>query len=154
MRDKISKSGTPVMDFTQPRYNSISNMASVLRVNHTIRFYIILTVQNIPKFKDRANWLHDTFQPMRRHACVYQQTNQNIASVIKTFQNSGRSETESVIVSRLSSIFLRLFMRHTQFFYADSPGAYFWNFTVCSFKKISKLWLTRKWMNIRKSTTV
>ena len=116
MPDKISKSGTPVMDFTQPRYNSISNMASVLRVNHTIRFYIILTVQNIPKFKDRANWSHDTFQPMRRHACVYQQTNQNIASVIKTFQNSGGSEKESVIVSRLSSIFLRLFMTHTQFF--------------------------------------
>ena len=26
MREKISKSGTPVMDFTHPRYNSISNM--------------------------------------------------------------------------------------------------------------------------------
>ena len=68
-----------------------------------------------PKFKDRANWSHDTFQPMRRRACVYQQTNQNIAPVIKNFQNNGRSRTESVIVSRLSGIFLRLFMRHTQF---------------------------------------
>ena len=36
----------------------------------------------------------DTFQPMRRRACVYQQTNQNIAPVIKNFQNSGRSRTE------------------------------------------------------------
>ena len=74
------------------------------------------TVRNIPKFKDRANWSRDTFQPMRRRACVYQQTNQNITPVIKNFQNSGRSRTESVIVSRLSGIFLRLFMRHTQFF--------------------------------------
>ena len=42
-----------------------------------------LAVRNIPKFKDRANWSRDTFQPMRRRVCVYQQTNQNIA-VIKT----------------------------------------------------------------------
>ena len=54
----------------------------------------ISTVRNIPKFKDRANWSRDTFQPMRRRACVYQQTNQNIAPVIKNFQNSGRSRTE------------------------------------------------------------
>ena len=72
-----------------------------------------LPVRNIPKFKDMANWSRDTFQPMRRRACVYQQTNQNIAPVIKNFQNNGRSRTESVIVSRLSGIFLRLFMRHT-----------------------------------------
>ena len=65
------------------------------------------SVRNIPKFKDRANWSHDTFQPMRRRACVYQQTNQNIAPVIKNFQNNGRSRTESVIVSRFSGIFLR-----------------------------------------------
>ena len=70
----------------------------------------------LPNIKDRANWSRDTFQPMRRRACVYQQTNQNIAPVIKNFQNNGRSRTESVIVSRLSGIFLRLFMRHTQFF--------------------------------------
>ena len=74
------------------------------------------TVRNIPKFKDRADWSRDTFQPMRRRACVYQQPNQNIAPVIKNFQNNGRSRTESVIVSRLSGIFLRLFMRHTLFF--------------------------------------
>ena len=74
-------------------------------------------IRNIPKFKDRANWSRDTFQPMRRRACVHQQTNQNIAPVIKNFQNNGRSRTESVIVSRLSGIFLRLFMRHTQFFF-------------------------------------
>ena len=75
------------------------------------------TVRNIPKFKDKANWSRDTFQPMRRRACVYQQTNQNIAPAIKNFQNNGLSRTESVIVSRLSGIFLRLFMRHTQFFF-------------------------------------
>ena len=39
-----------------------------------------LSVRNIPKFKDRANWSRDTFQPMRRRACVYQNTNQNINS--------------------------------------------------------------------------
>ena len=76
----------------------------------------LLSVRNVPKFKVRANRSRDTFQPMRRRACVYQQTNQNIAPVIKNFQNNGRSRTESVIVSRLSGIFLRLFMRHTQFF--------------------------------------
>ena len=74
----------------------------------------------LPNIKDRANWSRDTFQPMRRRACVYQNTNQNIAPVIKNFHNSGRSRTESVIVSRLSGIFLRLFMRHTQFFQVDS----------------------------------
>ena len=57
------------------------------------------SVRNIPKFKDRANWSRATFQPMRRRACVYQQTNQNIAPVIKNFQNNGWSRTESVIVS-------------------------------------------------------
>ena len=67
-----------------------------------------LPVRNIPKFKDRANWSRDTFQPMRRRPCVYQQTNQNIAPVIKNFQNNGRSRTESVIVSSFSGIFLRL----------------------------------------------
>ena len=66
------------------------------------------TVRNIPKFKDRANWSRDTFQPMRGRTCVYQQTNQNIAPVIKNFQNNGRRQTESVIVSRLSGLFLLL----------------------------------------------
>ena len=42
-----------------------------------------LTVRNIPKFRDRANWSRDAFQPMIRRACVYQNTNQNIALVIK-----------------------------------------------------------------------
>ena len=38
----------------------------------------MLPVRNIPKFKDRANWSRDTFQPTN------QQTNkQNIAPVIK-----------------------------------------------------------------------
>ena len=43
------------------------------------KFSINSPESNIPKFKDRANWSRDTFQPMRRRACVYQQTNQNIA---------------------------------------------------------------------------
>ena len=50
------------------------------------RYYGItdtFSVRNIPKFKDRANWSCYTFQPMKRRACVYQQTNQNIAAVIK-----------------------------------------------------------------------
>ena len=49
---------------------------------------VVLAVRNIPKFKDRANWSRDTFQPMRRRACVYQQTNQNIAPVIKIFKTT------------------------------------------------------------------
>ena len=53
------------------------------------------TVRNIPNFKDRANWSRDTFQPMRRRACVYPHTNQNIALVIKNFHNSRRRRTES-----------------------------------------------------------
>ena len=51
------------------------------------------TVRNIPKFKDRANWSRDTFQPMRRRACVYQQTNQNIAAVIKTADGVGQNQS-------------------------------------------------------------
>ena len=46
-----------------------------------------VTFRNIPKFKDRANWSRDTFQPMRRRAFVYRQANKNIAPVIKNFQN-------------------------------------------------------------------
>ena len=53
----------------------------------------------------RANWSRDTFQPMRRRGCVYQQTNQNIALVIKDFQNSGRSRTELKMSLRYSSRF-------------------------------------------------
>ena len=64
-----------------------------------------LSVRNIPKFKDRVNWSRDTFQPMRRRSFVYPNTNQNIAPVIKNFHNSGRSRTESGIVSKLSGIF-------------------------------------------------
>ena len=48
---------------------------------------VLWSVRNIPKFKDRANWSRDTFQPMRRHACVYQQTNQNVAPVIKSVKD-------------------------------------------------------------------
>ena len=53
---------------------------------------------------------------MTRRASAYQNTTQNIAPVIKNFHNCGRIRTESVIVSRLSGIFLRLLMKHTQFF--------------------------------------
>ena len=34
---------------------------------------LLQPVQNIPKFEDKANWSRNTFQPMRRRACVYQQ---------------------------------------------------------------------------------
>ena len=51
------------------------------------------TVRNIPKFKDWANWSRDTFQPMRRRVCVYQQTNQNIAAVIKTADGVGQNQS-------------------------------------------------------------
>ena len=57
------------------------------------------TVRNIPKFKDRASWSRDVFQPMRRRPCVYQQTNQNIAPVIKNFQNNGRSRRTELKMS-------------------------------------------------------
>ena len=33
------------MDFTQPRYNSISDTASIVWVNHTIRIFIILILK-------------------------------------------------------------------------------------------------------------
>ena len=57
----------------------------------TEKLISLYTVRNIPKFRDRANWSPDTFQPMRRRVSVYQQTNQNIALVLKNFQNNGRS---------------------------------------------------------------
>ena len=38
-----------------------------------------LAVRNIPKFKDRANWSRDTFQLMRRRACVYQPRDQKFS---------------------------------------------------------------------------
>ena len=65
----------------------------------------LTSVRNVPKFKVTANWSRDTFQPMRRCACVYQQTNQNIAPVIKNFQNSGRSRTELKMSLQYSSRF-------------------------------------------------
>ena len=60
---------------------------------------------------------------MRKRVCVYQNANQNINMLIENFHNSvgeNQSGTESVIVWRLSGIFLRLFMSHTEFFYVDS----------------------------------
>ena len=65
----------------------------------------LLPVRNIPKFKDRAYWSRDTFQPMRGRACVYQQTNQNIAPVIQNLQNNGRSRTELKMSLQHSSRF-------------------------------------------------
>ena len=56
-------------------------------VINTFTLCILLPVRNIPKFKDRGNWSRDTFQPVRRRACVYQQTNQNIAPVIKSVKD-------------------------------------------------------------------
>ena len=67
-----------------------------------IKFFRASTVRNIPKFKDRANWSGDTFQPMRRRVCVYQQTNQNIAPVLKNFQNNGRSRPLKMSLQYLS----------------------------------------------------
>ena len=54
-----------------------------------------LSVRNIPKFKDGANWSRHTFQPMRRRAFVYQNTNQNIAPVIKKFSQQ-RTEQDRI----------------------------------------------------------
>ena len=48
-----------------------------------------LTVRNIPKFKDRE-------------ACVYQQTNQNIAPVLKNFQNNGPSRRTELNMHELT----------------------------------------------------
>ena len=59
---------------------------------HIITGIWFSSVRNIPKFKDRANWSRDTFQPMRRPACVHQQTNENIAPVIKNFQQWTESD--------------------------------------------------------------
>ena len=53
------------------------------------------TVRNIPKFKDRASWSRDTFQLMRRRACVYQQTNQNIAPSDQKFSKQ-RTESDRI----------------------------------------------------------
>ena len=56
-----------------------------------------LTVRNIPKFTDRANWSHDTFQPMIRRA-FYQNTNQNIAPVIKKTESDRIKDELTVLV--------------------------------------------------------
>ena len=66
----------------------------------------LLSVRNIPKFKDRANLSRATFQPMRRRACVYQQTNQNIAPVIKNFQ---KQRTESDRISHRFEVLRHIF---------------------------------------------
>ena len=85
---------------------------------------VTTTVRNIPKFKDRANWSCDTFQPMRGRACVYQQTNQNIAPVIKNFQNNGRSRTESVIVLTLRHILKTFHEAYTIFLSGQRIGSH------------------------------
>ena len=64
-----------------------------------------LPVRNIPKFKDMANWSRDTFQPIRRRACVYQQTNQNIAPVIKFSKQRTESDRISHRLQALRHIF-------------------------------------------------
>ena len=87
-------------------WHDITSLIPCMCGSIVVKTLCLWTVRNIPKFKDRANWSHDTFRPMRRHPCVYQQTNQNIAPVIKNFQNNGRSWTESVIILRLYTIFL------------------------------------------------
>ena len=74
-----------------------------------------LPVWNIPKFKDRTNWSRDTLQAMRRCTCVYQNTNQNIAPVIKNFHNSGRSWTISHRFEALRHIFKTFHEAYTIF---------------------------------------
>ena len=44
--------------------------------------FVVLSVRNIPKRRDRANWSRDTVQPMRRRAFVYQSA-QNVFSKAK-----------------------------------------------------------------------
>ena len=56
---------------------------------------IVLSVRNIPKCRDRANWSHDTVQPMRRRAFVYQ----NIDQVLKMFSQR-RTEADRVLLFR------------------------------------------------------
>ena len=55
----------------------------------------VISVRNVSKFKVRANWSRDTFQPMRRRACVYQQTNQNIDPVDQKFSKQ-RTESDRI----------------------------------------------------------
>ena len=69
----------------------------------------LCSVRNIPKFKDRANfganWSCDTFQPMRRRACVYQQTNQNMIKHRCCDQIFSKQPTESDKISyRLEAV--------------------------------------------------
>ena len=75
------------------------SLREIALVSRQYNNYTHVPVRNIPKFKDRASWSRDTFQPMRRRACVYQQTNQNIAPVIKNFQNNGRSRRTELKMS-------------------------------------------------------
>ena len=55
--------------------------------------FIVLSVWNIPKRRDRANWSRDTVQPMRRRAFVYQ----NIDQVLKMFSQRRREEDRALL---------------------------------------------------------
>ena len=55
--------------------------------------FIVLSVWNIPKRRDRANWSRDTVQPLRRRAFVYQ----NIDQVLKMFSQRRREEDRALL---------------------------------------------------------
>ena len=55
--------------------------------------FIVLSVRNIPKRRDRANWSRDTVQLMRRRAFVYQ----NIDQVIKMFSQRRREADRALL---------------------------------------------------------
>ena len=80
---------------------SVPRVFSILKAKYYSRIQsLVWTVRNIPKFKDRTSWSRDTFQPMRRRACVYQQTNQNIniaavqwSKIFKTAEGVGQNQS-------------------------------------------------------------
>ena len=65
--------------------------------------FIVLSVWNIPKRRDRANWSRDTVQPLRRRAFVYQ----NIDQVLKMFSQRRREEDRALLLRSPSFPFNR-----------------------------------------------
>ena len=56
--------------------------------------FIVLSVRNIPKRRDRANWSRDTVQPMRRRAFVPQ----NIDQMVKVFLKWRREADKALLL--------------------------------------------------------
>ena len=65
--------------------------------------FIVLSVRNIPKRRDRANWSRDTVQPMRRRAFVYQ----NIDQMLKMFSQRRREADRALLLRSPSFPFNR-----------------------------------------------